>query len=89
MAFLGHLWTALAIWHLSTGATPFGELRSLLPGVAQKALRERLTSLEQRGMKVREQPSRFQREVSYRLSDHEAAVISILDQLDLWARRER
>ncbi|MDQ3657634.1 MAG: helix-turn-helix transcriptional regulator [Chloroflexota bacterium] len=87
MAFLGHRWTALVIWHLSTGAKRFGTLREVLPGVTHKVLNERLVALEQRGMVVREQPARFPREVSYRLSPHGAAVIPILDQLDLWARQ--
>lgn len=87
MAFLGHRWTALVIWHLSTGAKRFGALRELLPGVTQKVLSERLVALEERGMVEREQPPRYPRSVFYRLSQHGAAVIPILDQLDLWARQ--
>lgn len=35
-AMLGHRWTALVLWHLSTGSKRFGKLQECLMGVTQK-----------------------------------------------------
>lgn len=86
-AFLGHRWTTLVIWHLSTGPKRFGTLQALLVGVTQKVLSERLMALEQRGIIEREQPAGFPRTVSYRLSPHGRELVTVLDQLDCWARQ--
>lgn len=85
-AFLGHRWTTLVIWHLSAGPKRFGTLRALLAGVTQKVLSERLVTLEERGIIEREQPARFPRTVTYQLTPHGRALVTVLDQLDRWAQ---
>lgn len=86
-AMLGHRWTALVLWHLSTGPKRFGVLQDCLVGVTQKVLTDRLTVLVEHGVVVRSQPARFPRRVTYRLSDRGERLIPILDQLERWARQ--
>lgn len=46
LAFLGHRWNALVLWHLKAGAKRHGELAELLPKVSPKVLSERLEAGE-------------------------------------------
>lgn len=86
-AMLGHRWTALVLWHLSTGPKRFGALQECLVGVTQKVLTDRLTVLIEHGVVIRSQPAGFPRRVTYRLSGRGEALIPILDQLERWARQ--
>lgn len=38
LAFLGHRWNALVLWHLQGGAKRHNELAALLSGIAPKVL---------------------------------------------------
>lgn len=89
LAFLGHRWNALVLWHLKDGAKRHGELALLLPGVAPKVLSERLDGLERRGIVTRSVPATFPRVVRYALSARGATLVGILDQLELWTREPR
>lgn len=86
-SMLGHRWTALVLWHLSTGPKRFGALRDCLVGVTQKVLTDRLTVLVEHDVVIRSQPADFPRRVTYRLSDRGERLIPILDQLERWAQQ--
>ncbi len=40
LAFLGHRWNALVLWHLRAGPLRHGALQALLPGITAKVLGE-------------------------------------------------
>ncbi|MFE0017278.1 winged helix-turn-helix transcriptional regulator [Mesorhizobium sp. NPDC059054] len=82
LAFLGHRWNALVLWHLSVGARRHGELIALLPGITAKVLSERLDGLMQRGLINRHAVSTFPRGVVYALSDGGRQVVAILDRFE-------
>lgn len=85
LAFLGHRWNALVLWHLQDGMRRYNELADLLPGVSPKVLSERLQGLEARGLLERIPIAGFPRGVGYRLTSSGKALVSILDQLEAWS----
>ncbi|MDH7796181.1 MULTISPECIES: helix-turn-helix domain-containing protein [unclassified Beijerinckia] len=87
LAFLGHRWNALILWHLQGGAKRHGELSAVLPAIAPKVLTERLDGLEKRGLITRTALASFPRSVSYSLSAAGRDLVGILDQIELWSRR--
>lgn len=85
LAFLGHGWNALVLWHLQEGSRRHSELVAVLPGVSPKVLSERLQGLEGRGLLERRPMPVFPREVVYGLTPSGRALVSILDQLESWS----
>lgn len=88
LAFLGHRWNALLIWHLAAGPKRFSELQHLLPGISPKVLTERLAGLTRRGIALREMTQTFPRSVTYQLSAQGTELSAILRHLYHWARRD-
>ncbi|HZH26902.1 MAG TPA: helix-turn-helix domain-containing protein [Azospirillaceae bacterium] len=86
LAFLGHRWNALILWHLQSGPKRNSELATLLPGITPKVLSERLDGLEKRGLVRRSPIATFPRGVTYSLSHGSRELVRILDQLELWSR---
>lgn len=86
LAFLGHRWNALILWHLQTGPKRHGELVGGLAGITPKVLTERLDGLEQRGLVSRDLLASFPRGVLYTLSARGQSLISVLDRLEMWAK---
>ena len=86
LAFLGHRWNAMILWHLQTGPKRHGELVGCLAGITPKVLTERLDGLEQRGLVSRELLASFPRGVLYTLSTRGQSLILVLDQLEVWAK---
>lgn len=86
LAFLGHRWNALILWHLQTGPKRHGELVGCLAGITPKVLTERLDGLEQRGLVSRELLASFPRGVLYTLSARGRSLVLVLDQLEMWAK---
>ena len=87
LAFLGHRWNGLVLWHLQGGAKRHGELAVLLPGIAPKVLSERLSGLERRRLIRRSPVATFPRSVTYALSPAGKELVFILDRLEIWSRR--
>ena len=86
LAFLGHRWNALILWHLQTGPKRHGELVGRLAGITPKVLTERLDGLEQRGLVSRELLASFPRGVLYTLSARGRSLVLVLDRLEMWAK---
>ncbi|MGO4557296.1 winged helix-turn-helix transcriptional regulator [Rhizobiales bacterium 3FA27D7] len=82
LAFLGHRWNALVLWHLSAGARRHGELMACLPNITAKVLSERLDGLLRRGLVERDAVSAFPRGVVYSLSEGGRQVVAILDRFE-------
>lgn len=87
LAFLGHRWNALILWHLQAGPQRHQTLATLLPGVTPKVLSERLDGLERRGLVERRPIAAFPRGVAYALMPAGRDLVGILDQLELWSAR--
>ncbi len=87
LAFLGHRWNALLLWHLQGHPLKHLDLLAALPGVTAKVLSERLKALQERGLVEREQFATFPRTVAYRLTQHGQQVVGILDQFEQLASR--
>ncbi|MCT7373789.1 winged helix-turn-helix transcriptional regulator [Chelativorans salis] len=86
LAFLGHRWCALILWHLKEGPRRFGELEDQLVGVRPKVLSERLDDLTGRGLIERIEEAGFPRTVRYVLTERGRKVVVILDQFELLCR---
>jgi DNA-binding HxlR family transcriptional regulator len=86
LTFLGHRWSALALWHLNTGPKRHRDLIRLLPGVTPKVLSERLTTLEARGLITRASEFTFPRAVTYVLTDSGRTLVAILDRIEIWSK---
>ena len=87
LAFLGHRWTALVLWHLQEGPRRHVELAARLPGVSPKVLTERLQGLEGRGLLARSPMPVYPRQVAYSLTSAGKALVRILDQVEGWSHR--
>lgn len=86
LAFLGHRWNALVLWHLQDAPKRHGELVAQLPGITSKVLTERLDGLERRGLVIRSPLATFPRGVVYALSARARDLVGILDQIEVWSR---
>jgi DNA-binding HxlR family transcriptional regulator len=86
LAFLGHRWNALILWHLQTGPKRHGELVESLAGVTSKVLTERLEGLEHRRLVSREIIAGFPRGVLYALSARGRSLVLVLDHLEAWSK---
>jgi DNA-binding HxlR family transcriptional regulator len=86
LAFLGHRWNALILWHLQSQPRRHGELAALLPGITPKVLTERLEGLQRRALVARTPLTTFPRGVAYALSARGKALIPILDRIELWSK---
>ena len=89
LTFLGHRWNALLLWHLSVSPKRHGELAALLPGISPKVLAERLSALAQRGLIYKSSQATFPRTVSYALSEQGVLIVSILGQIEVWAKNHK
>ncbi|MCA0317573.1 MAG: helix-turn-helix transcriptional regulator [Proteobacteria bacterium] len=88
LAFLGHRWNALVLWHLKSGPKRHGLLAQHLPGITAKVLAERLAGLEGRGLIARRNLRGYPRGVSYELTARGKSLVAVLDRLELWARED-
>lgn len=87
LAFLGHRWTGLALWHLSDGPRRFGDLMASLPGITPKVLTDRLDNLVDHGLVCRTSLQAYPRGSLYALTASGSALIPVLDQLEAWSKR--
>ena len=84
---LGERWTLLIVRDLLPGPRRYGELASRLPGIATDILTNRLRSLEEHGLVVREEQAGVGGPVSYRLTESGAALRPVIETLaDIGAR---
>lgn len=86
LAFLGHRWNALVLWHLGVDTRRHGELAKMLPGISSKVLAERLAALERRGLVSRQVTEGFPRAVTYCLTDAGRRLLPVLVSLESWER---
>lgn len=84
LEFVGGKWKTVILAWLKEAPHRYGELRSRLPGVADKVLTQRLKELEALGL-VAKAPIDEQRAVHvYRLTERGESLRPILDSLYVW-----
>ena len=83
LAFLGHRWNALILYHLQQGAKRFGAILECLPTITPKVLTERLDKLERWGLVYRNGGARGE---PYRLTSKGTELMPVLHGLELWSR---
>ena len=86
LAFLGHRWNAMILWHLKAGPLRHGQLTENLVGVTPKVLAERLSGLEDAGLISRRLGPGFPRTTTYALTGRGVSLVTILDALEVWAK---
>lgn len=86
LAFLGHRWNALILWHLRQRPLRHQALMGQLPRITAKVLGERLSALRARGL-VQHVRNQDQAETGYyQLTERGHQLLQILDALQWWAR---
>jgi DNA-binding HxlR family transcriptional regulator len=86
---LARKWLVHIVWFLAREPSlRFGQLRRHLPGyVSAKVLSERLRQLERLAIIKREDKRTAIRHVTYRLTEHGRAIDSLLQTIELRARK--
>jgi DNA-binding HxlR family transcriptional regulator len=84
---VGRRWTGAVLRALLAGATRFGEIKVVVPGLSDRLLAQRLKELESEGILTRtvvlETPAR----IEYRLTAKGRALGGVVDTLSEWADR--
>lgn len=83
LAFLGHRWNGLILYHLGRGPKRFGEIAACLPTATPKMLTERIVALERYALIRRPTGARGE---PYELTPKGAELLRILDALEIWSR---
>lgn len=85
LSFLGHRWTALVLWHLSSGPKRFSDIMEGLPGITPKVATERLATFAQRALVTRSSTATFPRRTVYMLTPKGHELSSMVQQLYDWS----
>ena len=86
-AVIGSKWTLLVIRDLATGTKRFNELEKSLQGISAKTLSERLRSLEQEGILVRQAFAEIPPRVEYSLTEKGEALLTLIDSMREYGQR--
>jgi len=86
LAFLGHRWNALILWHLKAGPMRHRQLVDVLIGVTPKVLAERLSGLQDAQLITRRLGPGFPRTTTYTLTDRGLSLVAVLDDLERWSK---
>src|SRR5579872_2731393 len=86
-AVIGSKWTLLVIRDLATGTKRFNELEKSLQGISAKTLSERLRSLEQEGILVRQAFAEIPPRVEYSLTKKGEALLTLIDSMREYGQR--
>lgn len=82
---IGSRWTGAIIAAITMGAHRFGELKSMVPGISDRMLADRLKELQVDGLVNRvvipETPVR----VEYHLTEKGNSLADVLDSISVWA----
>lgn len=78
---LGGKWTILIIRDLTSGVKRFHQLERSLQGISPKTLSERLRSLEEEGIIVRQTFAEVPPRVEYSLTEKGCDLVSVIDSM--------
>lgn len=77
-------WAVLVLHFLKDGPKRFGQLKKLLPGIAETTLTKQLRQLEKDKLIERETYPEVPPRVEYRLSQQGEAFKKVLDSIEEW-----
>jgi len=80
-------WTLLIIRDLASGVKRFNQLERSLHGISPKTLSERLRSLEEEGIVLRETFAEVPPRVEYTLTEKGYDLIQVIESMRLYGKR--
>lgn len=83
---VGRRWTGAMLRALLAGATRFGEIKAVVPGLSDRLLAQRLKELESEGILTRTVVPKTPR-IEYRLTAKGQALGGVVDTLSEWGDR--
>ena len=84
LAVVGGRWKAVILFHLLDGTKRFGELKRMIPGVAQRMLTNQLRELEEDGIITRKVYAQVPPKVDYSLTEYGKSLEPILLLMRDW-----
>lgn len=82
---IGRRWTGAILRSLLAGATRFSDIASVVPGLSDRLLSERLRELESEGIVTRTVIPAMPVRVEYHLTDKGHALGAVMDEIGAWA----
>jgi DNA-binding HxlR family transcriptional regulator len=86
---VGNKWSCLILLALAESPMRFGEFRTEIDGISQRALVETLQSLRRDGLVARDLVSRTPPSICYRLTDLGESLVGPVRRLERWAMRSK
>ncbi|GCE17914.1 winged helix-turn-helix transcriptional regulator [Dictyobacter kobayashii] len=84
---LGGKWTILIIRDLAAGVKRFNQLERSLQGISPKTLSERLRSLEEEGIVIRQTFAEAPPRVEYLLTEKGCDLVSVIDSMRAYGKQ--
>jgi DNA-binding HxlR family transcriptional regulator len=84
---IGGKWKVLVLWHLSSGARRFGELRRLVDGISEKMLIQQLREMAADGIVARHDFKEIPPRVEYSLTPFGVSLAEALRPLCDWGAK--
>jgi DNA-binding HxlR family transcriptional regulator len=84
---IGGKWTLLIIRDLASGVKRFNQLERSLRGISPKTLSERLRSLEEEGVIVRQTFAESPPRVEYSLSEKGLDLVNVIESMRTYGKR--
>lgn len=84
---LGKRWTGLLLSALLNGPRRFGELTTLVEGLSDRVLSDRLRELESEGIVKRVVYPQIPVRVEYQLTEKGYALKPVIDEIHIWAEQ--
>lgn len=84
---IGGKWTILIIRDLATGVKRFNQLERSLQGISPKTLSERLRSLEEEGIIVRQTFAEVPPRVEYSLTEKGCDLVSVIESMRRYGKQ--
>lgn len=82
---IGRRWTGAILRALLSGAIRFSEIASIIPGLSDRLLSERLKELEAEGIVVRKVIPETPVRVEYHLTEKGRALSTVVEAISAWA----
>ncbi|MDA6072492.1 helix-turn-helix transcriptional regulator [Flavobacterium sp. AC] len=89
MEKIGGYWKPIIIYHLSSGALRYSELKRAIPAVTEKMLIQHLKQLEADNLVIREAKPVVPPFVTYRLSDSGNGLMPVIEAMASWAFKDK
>ncbi|MGD6817793.1 winged helix-turn-helix transcriptional regulator [Metabacillus sp. 84] len=82
---IGGKWKTVILWHLGVdGTMRYGEIRTLLPGVADKVMSRQLKELEEDGFISRTPYETVPPRVEYTMTEQGRTLMPVLKEMHRW-----